>query len=396
MYDVIVVGARCGGAPTAMLVARRGYRVLLVDRATFPSDMALSTHLVWPRGAARLQRWGMLAALEASGCPPLRETTFDVGAFALRAGLPAVDGISAAYAPRRWVLDGLLVEASTAAGAELWEGCTVDELLFDGDTVVGIRGRGPGGRVVQARGALVVGADGMRSRVARLVDAPTYHTRLPVEGTYFSYWSGVPAPGPELYPRPHRAVYVVPTHDDLTLVGVNWPVADWRAARSDIAGHHAAEVTAASPELAQRMAAGRREERWIGGAIPSFFRQPFGPGWALVGDAGYTKDPCTAQGISDAFEHAELLAAAIDDGLTGWRSMAAALAGYQHKRDCSAMPMYEFTSQMATLEPPTPEMVALLESLREDRVGTERFFGVFTGSVAVGDFFGAHPGTEAA
>ena len=391
MYDVIVVGARCGGAPTAMLLAREGHRVLLVDRATFPSDMRLSTHLVWPAGLARLARWGLLEALAASGCPPMIESTFDVGPFALHGPIPTVDGVDVAYVPRRRVLDGLLVEAAVAAGTELWEGTSVEELLVERHSVVGIRGRS-GGRVVTARAALVVGADGMRSRIAELVGAPRYHTRDAVQGAYFSYWSGVPIDSGAMYPRDGRMVYAFPTHDELTLVGVNFTIDRWRQVRADIAGEHFRAVADAAPELAEKLAAGRREERWVGAATPGFFRTPFGPGWALVGDAGHTKDPCTAQGITDAFGQAELLSAAIDDGLSGRRRMDAALADYQRRRDAAALPMYELTSEMARMEQPTPEKAAFLASLHGDRAATEAFFGVFAGSVSVQEFFGP-PGT---
>jgi flavin-dependent dehydrogenase len=387
MYDVIVVGARCGGAPTAMLLARAGHRVLLVDRATFPSDMRLSTHLVWPAGVARLARWGMLDALVATGCPPLSDSVFDVGPFALRGGFPAVHGHRTAYVPRRRILDGLLVEAAVAAGAELWEGCSVEGLLTDGDVVTGIQGRS-GGRAITARARVVIGADGTRSRIAEWVRAARYHSQPAVQGSYFSYWSGVPVETGTLYPRDGHTVYAFPTHDALTLVGVNWTIDRWRAARGDIAGAHFRAVAAAAPDLAERLAAGRREERWVGAATPGFFRTPFGPGWALVGDAGYTKDPCTAQGISDAYGQAERLAAAVADALAGRRRWEEALGDYQRHRDTAALPMYEFTCQTARMEPPSPEQAALLASLRDDPAATERFFGVFSGSVPPHEFFG--------
>jgi flavin-dependent dehydrogenase len=133
MYDVIVVGARCAGSPTAMLLARKGYRVL-VDRTSFPSD-TLSTHYIHQAGGARLKQWGLLDALVASNCPPIREQTFDVGPFALVGTPPPADGVADAYAPRRTVLDQLLVESASAAGAEVRERFTVRELVLDGEQV---------------------------------------------------------------------------------------------------------------------------------------------------------------------------------------------------------------------------------------------------------------------
>jgi flavin-dependent dehydrogenase len=227
----------------------------------------------------------------------------------------------------------------------------------------------------------------MRSAVARMVGAPAYLTRLARQGTYFTYWSGLPVTGATLYSRPYRSVVAFPTHDDRTVVSVSLPVAEFRAARADIEGRYHRTIAEVAPQLAGRLHAGRREERWVGAAVPGFFRRPYGPGWALVGDAGYLKDPCTAQGISDAFHHAELLADAVDAGLRGHRDLGEALAGYEARRNAAARPMYEFTCARAGLEPPAPDMQALLAALRDDPAGTERFFGVFAGVVPVQDFF---------
>ena len=151
MYDVIVVGARCAGASTAMLLARQGHRVLLVDRSTFPSDLRLSTHLVWQPGVAALKRWGLLDELVASGCPPMTTAAMDVGPFTVTGEMPAADGVREAYAPRRIVLDAILVNAAVEAGAELWEGCTVDELLTDDGTGAGPQVRGIRGHLRSGR-----------------------------------------------------------------------------------------------------------------------------------------------------------------------------------------------------------------------------------------------------
>jgi 2-polyprenyl-6-methoxyphenol hydroxylase-like FAD-dependent oxidoreductase len=226
--------------------------------------------------------------------------------------------------------------------------------------------------------------------VARLAGAPTYHERPARQGICFTYWSGVPVPAAAtLYSRPYRSVVTVPTHDDLTVVSISLPVDVFRAARADIATHYARTLGEVAPELAERVRAGRREERWITAATPGFFRRPHGRGWALVGDAGYVKDPCTAQGITDAFHHAELLADAVDTGLRDPRLMPAALAGYEQRRNDAVMAMYEFTWQRAALAPPDPQMQQLLLALRDDPVRTERFFGLFTGSVSVADFSAA-------
>ncbi len=199
-----------------------------------------------------------------------------------------------------------------------------------------------------------------------------------------------------MYSRPYRSVVTFPTHDDLTVVSVNWVIDDYRAVRRDIAGNFLAAVSQIAPELAERLRTATREERWIGTTTPGYFRRPYGPGWALVGDAGYLKDPCTARGITDAFEHAELLACAIHDGLTRRRPLEVALAAYERRRNDAVMPMYEFTDATAGLQPPTPESQALFASFREDQALFERFIGVFAGTVPVQAFFPAPAPQQAA
>ena len=137
-YDAIVVGARGAGSPTAMLHARKGYHVLVVDRAAFPSD-TLSTHILHPPGVAALQRWGLLDRLVATGCPPIDTYSFDFGPFTI-AGAPGTAEAPVAYCPRRTVLDKLLVDGAAEAGTEVREEFTVDDLVVDDGQVVGIRG----------------------------------------------------------------------------------------------------------------------------------------------------------------------------------------------------------------------------------------------------------------
>ena len=172
MYDTIIVGGRCAGASTAMLLARQGFKVLLLDKTTFPSD-TISTHIVWPHGAEILARWGLLPALAATGAPPIcRRMTFDVGPFALRGTIPDANDGAGGFCPRRIILDNLLVGAAAQSGVEVRESFTVDELLVAGDTIVGIRGRGKNAKPVEERARIVIGADGVNSVVARAVRAP--------------------------------------------------------------------------------------------------------------------------------------------------------------------------------------------------------------------------------
>ena len=383
-YDAIVVGARCAGSPTAMLLARKGYRVLLVDRAGFPSD-TLSTHLIHAPGVAALRRWGLLDEVAASGCPPIDTSSFDFGPFTIRGTPQPADGNSTAYAPRRTVLDKILVDGADHAGVEVREHFTLEDLVIEDGTVVGIRGHANGGASVVERARVVIGADGRNSRVAKTVGAERYAEKPMLQWSYYTYWSGLPIDGMEIVIRPDRGWGAFPTNDGLTLVVVGWPYAESTAYKTDVESNYLKTLELA-PEFAARVRSARREERFAGGSVANFFRKPFGPGWALVGDAGYDKDPITAQGISDAFRDAKLCATALDESLAGSRTFEAAMADYQRTRDEQARPMYEFTTQLATLEPPPPEMQQLLGAVHGNPEAMDQFVSVVAGTVSPAEF----------
>jgi 2-polyprenyl-6-methoxyphenol hydroxylase-like FAD-dependent oxidoreductase len=383
-HDVIVIGARCAGSPTAMLLARAGYKVLVVDSATFPSD-TLSTHLIHPLGVAALAKWGLLDRVLATGCPPIDTYTFDVGPFAL-AGRPGTPQSPLAYAPRRTLLDKLLVDAASEAGAEVREGYTVERLIVDNGRVTGIHGSGKGGQPGSEHARFVVGADGRQSLVARTVVPEQYHEKPPICCAYYSYWSNLPMHGRfEAYLRPERAFAAWPTNDDLTLVIGGWPFAQLADHKSDIEGNlfKAFEL---APAFAERVRGARREGRFFGAAVPNYFRKPYGPGWALVGDAGYNKDFITAQGIQDAFRDAELCATALDQTISGRATFDDAMAHYQRTRD-GALPMFEFTCDFAKLEPPPPELQQLLFAMRGNQEAMDGFARVNAGVTSPAEFF---------
>ena len=217
-YDVIVVGARCAGSPTAMLLAQKGYRVLVVDRATFPSD-TVSTHFIHPPGVASLQRWGLLDAVRASGCPPVTTYSFDFGPFRLSGSPQPIDGVAQGYAPRRTVLDKILVDAAASAGAEVREQFIVQEVVTDDDgRVTGIQGRDADGAHVTEEATVVIGADGRYSSLAKAVEPEQYNERPSLEGNYYTYWSNLPVDGFDAVIRPQHGWAAFPTNDDLTLV----------------------------------------------------------------------------------------------------------------------------------------------------------------------------------
>jgi 2-polyprenyl-6-methoxyphenol hydroxylase and related FAD-dependent oxidoreductases len=383
-YDVIVVGSRCAGSPTAMLLARRGYRVLLVDRATFPSD-TISTHVVHPLAVAALRKWGLADALAATGCPPIATYGFDFGTFML-AGAPGTADEPIAYCPRRIVLDKLLLDAAGAAGAEIRLGFIVEDIVAKDGRVVGIRGRSQQGTSVTERAAVVVGADGRNSIVADAVRAQKYNERPTLLAPYYMYCSGLPMDGRyETYMLRNRGLAAAPTHDGLTIVIVAWPHSEFAANKHDLEGS-ALKVLELAPEFAERVRAAKRETRLFGMPTPNYFRKPFGPGWALVGDAGYIRDPITAQGILDAFRDAEACALALDQAFAGASSYEDAMGNYQRARDSSVMSMYEFTCQFATLQPPLPEMRQLLRAMRGNQQAMDGFARMNAGTVSPAEF----------
>jgi flavin-dependent dehydrogenase len=384
-YDAIVVGARCAGAPTAMLLARKGYRVLVVDRASFPSD-TLSTHMIHAPGVAALSRWGLLEQVVATGCPPVETYSFDFGPFTIAGNPRPRDGIATAYAPRRTVLDKILVDAASHAGAEVRERFTVDDVVVEDGTVVGIRGCGEDGKTVLERARVVIGADGRNSHVAKVVRPEQYNEKPMLEQSYYTYWSGLPVSGFEIVIRPDRGWAALPTNDGLTLLVVGWPYAESKAYKSDVEANYLKTLELV-PEIAARVRAATREERFAGGAVPNFFRKPFGPGWALVGDAGYTKDPITAQGISDAFRDAELCATALDETFNGGRPFNEAMSTYHQTRDAAVLPIYEFTTQLATMEAPPVEMQQLLGAVYGNRDAMDSFASITAGTVSPVEFF---------
>jgi 2-polyprenyl-6-methoxyphenol hydroxylase-like FAD-dependent oxidoreductase len=343
MYDAIVVGARCAGAPTAMLLARHGYRVLLLDKATFPSDK-LSTHYIQPGGVKQLEKWGVLDAVKATNCPPLRTFKVFMGDSLLMNAPQEGD----AYCPRRYLLDKILVDAAVAASVELRQAFTVDAITREGATVTGIAGHARGGDTVTEAARIVIGADSHHSIVAKAVNAPKYREREALTGGYYSYFSGVPMEGAEVHVSPLGGVLAFPTNDGQVCRAAGGAKSEWTTYRADIEGTFW-RLMDGSPDFAARVRGGKREERFVGTVdVPNFFRKPWGPGWALVGDAGYMKDPTTGLGIADAFRDAELLADALHEAWKGARPWDEALGDYQAKRDAAALPMYEVTLQMAS------------------------------------------------
>jgi len=334
VYDAIVVGARCAGAPTALLLARRGYRVLLLDRDTFPSDV-ISTHFIWPRGVARLRDWGLLDAVLATNCPPVPRSLTHVAGNVVEEVFAQTADHEFGLCPRRIVFDKLLIDAAVDAGVAFRQRFSVRGLIREDGRVVGISGRFEGGDVVE-RARVVIGADGLHSRIARLVGPEAYHLMPTLAAIYYSYWSGIPMDAVELYwPIPGLGgTIAMPTNNGQVVIGSAFPLSRLDEVRRDPEPAFLGLQERAAPGLWRRMRAGRRESPFRGMAdLPYYARKPFGPGWALVGDAAYHVDPTLGYGISNAFRQIEPLVSALDDVFADRREFDAALGEFQRNRD---------------------------------------------------------------
>ena len=361
-YDVVVVGARAGGAATAMLLARRGLRVLAVDRGAYGTD-TLSTHALMRAGVLQLARWGLLQRIEAEGTPRVRRTVFHYGDEIIDIPIKPRDGVPGLFAPRRTVLDRVLVDAAVEAGADVRHRVRLADLLRGaGRRVEGVVLRDADGGEKTVRAAIVIGADGLRSTVASLVGAPVTRQGRHAAASIYGYWSGLDVDGYHWHWGPATAAGAIPTNGGEVLVFAG--VSAQRFAdevRADVPRGYRRILAETAPELAERLGGAR-----LAGSLhgfpghPGYLRRPWGQGWALVGDSAYFKDPITAHGISDALRDAELLATAVAEGTD------AALAGYEAARDELSTTLFDVTDRIASVAWDTAELKALHQRLSDE------------------------------
>jgi flavin-dependent dehydrogenase len=365
-HDVVIVGGRVAGSATAMLLAHLGHDVVIVDQASFPSD-TVSTHSIARSGVVQLRRWGLVDEVLASGAPAIRQVTFNAAGESTPRTIKDKAGVDFLVAPRRYLLDTLLATAAEHAGAEVHTGITVTGLQRDGGgRVVGVSGHDRTGDRVQIGARYVIGADGLRSRVAGLVDATINETGRAGGAAQYTYYAGSPWTDIEFFVAERSFAGVFPTHDGQACIWVCTPSADAKAVRRRTGSRVEAFgqlLERSAPELAERLRHARRTSP-VQGMLrqPNQLRQAFGPGWALVGDAGYYRDAITAYGISDAFRDAEFLAVALDRALNGDGEEVTALSAYQQHRDQALREIFEITCRLAAY-PPVPTFVELQKQL---------------------------------
>lgn len=381
-YDVVIAGGRCAGAATAMLLARSGLRVLVVDPMRRGSD-TLSTHALMRAAVLQLARWGLLDRLRAAGTPTIGSTTFHYGGESITVPIKNRDGVDGLYAPRRTVLDPILLDAAETAGAEIALGHAVVGLRCDGDgRVRGATIAGAEGGEVEVAADVVIGADGVRSRIAGLVGAVEEQVAGSATASIYGYHRDLGVEGFHWYYQVGASVGAIPTNDGDTCVFASLPPTRFEASRSKGLETVFREVLQqVSPEFAARVAGTARSSKLRGFAgVRGYLRRSAGPGWALVGDAGYFKDPLTAHGITDALRDAELLARSVVAGGDD------ALAGYQRTRDGLVRGLFAVTDRIASFDWDLEEVkalhlglsremnaeVELLQSLQDTPMGTRR------------------------
>jgi flavin-dependent dehydrogenase len=367
-HDVVVVGGRVAGATTAMLLARAGLDVAVVDRSVLPSDTT-STHSLVRGGVVQLARFGLLDDVLASGAPAIRTVTFHQGS-GPSVTLPVKEraGVDLMLAPRRYVLDDILAEHAVAAGAVLADRTSAGRVVRD-DTgrVTGVLTTGPDGWPEVWHARLVVGADGVRSRMADRVGAVVRERHIPSGACFYTYVADVDWSGFEFHLAEGAFAGVFPTHHGEAAVWLMLP--HTRAAKSVLrAGDRKLEawlglLDAFAPRLADRVRGGTVRAPLRGTlGLPNQVRQAAGPGWALVGDAGYHRDPITGHGITDALRDAELLADAVTAVLRDGADERTALTTYERERDRALTETFRITRELGAF-PPLARFVQLQREL---------------------------------
>jgi flavin-dependent dehydrogenase len=359
-YDVVIVGARCAGAATALLLARSGAKVLVVDGQAFGSD-TMSTHALMRGAVLQLERWGLSPRVVAAGTPAIRSTTFHYGDEAIRVDIKPDHGVDCLFAPRRTVLDPLLVDAAREAGAEVRHGVALSALQFaSSGRVIGASLKDLAGACMTVRSDIVIGADGRQSTVAQFVNAKAYVEGSHASGLVFGYFEGLNRDGSHWHFAENLAAGVIPTNAAHCIFAAV-PAARFRATfRGDVMRGFLRVLGSIGPELRADVDRATQIGRLRGfGGATSCLRQCHGAGWALVGDAGYFKDPLTAHGITDALRDAQLLSRAIADGGTR------ALETYQCERDALSLPFIRVTDAIASFSWGLNEVKQLHSELSE-------------------------------
>ena len=379
-YDVIVVGGSVSGSPTAMLLARRGFKVLLVDKQIFPRDTN-STHFIWPRGVSYLKRWGLVEKFRGK-VPQCREMEINIEGISLVGSVPVADlekrfqslhgdaeNVAGFYmGPRRYFLDAILIEAAQEAGAHVRQGFVFESVISENDVVKGISGRNADGSEFKAYASLVIGADGRFSSFADQVGASQIDYRPLSTFAYYGYFSGISQSRLAIHKRGRLGTAIFPTMNDTQMALVYGPTAWWDTFRKNAEKNFHFTFDYCAPEIAEKISAGRREEAFKAcGAMPAFKRDSVGKGWLLIGDAGSFKDQVSAMGITHAFRDAELVTRYIERAFSQGANTGAVLAEYVETRASDYDSYFDLVCQVAEMNPYSKADVEHYYSIRNDQ-----------------------------
>ncbi|SFM78000.1 FAD-dependent oxidoreductase [Marinobacter zhejiangensis] len=387
-YDVIVVGGSVSGAPTAAWLARKGFRVLVVEKATFPRD-ANSTHFIWPRGMSYLNRLGVADRI-LEETPHFKQMEINIEGIRLHGGVPIQairdrfvalhgddHGVVDYYAgPRRFFLDQVLLEEAQASGAEVRQATRVESLIEEDGAVVGIRAVPADGAAFEARARVVIGADGRMSQFATQVNAQKTAVREKSTFAYYGYFSGIDKPELCIHKRGRFGTAIFPTMEDRHLVLVYGPTEWWGDFSKDPETSFFKTYEFVAPDVAELVKQGERVEPFKAmGRMVAFHRENWGNGWALVGDACSFKDQWTAMGITHALRDAELLSTHLAMYLNGDKDWDTTMSDYSAVRFSDYEDYWNLVCDGAEMHPYTREELEFFHGIEGDQDKVDQFIG---------------------
>ena len=397
-FDVIVVGGSVSGAPTATWLARKGYKVLMVEKDTFPRDTN-STHFIWPRGMSYLNRLGVADKILAQ-TPSFKKLEVSIEGISLHGGVPlqAVKdrfialhgddhGVVDYYAgPRRFFLDKVLLDEARASGVDVREATTVQSLIIEDGVVTGVRGSGPDGLMLAARAKVVVGADGRMSQFAGMVGAEKTVVREKSTFAYYGYFSGINKPELCIHKKGRFGTAIFPTMEDRHLVLVYGPTAWWSDFSKDPEANFHKTYDFVAPDVAAVVAKGKRVEPFKAmGRMVAFHRQNFGKGWVLVGDACSFKDQWTAMGITHSLRDAELVSGYLDRVLKGEARFEQAMADYAEVRFADYEDYWTMVCDGAEMTPYEKAHLEFFHAIQGDQAKVDKFMAQVGDTISLKD-----------
>jgi 2-polyprenyl-6-methoxyphenol hydroxylase-like FAD-dependent oxidoreductase len=373
-----------------MLLARRGHKVLVVERQAFPRD-TLSTHFIWPRGVSYLKRWGLAERVFAK-TPRFERMEVNIEGISLVGGVPLRDvqqrftqlhgdaeNVTNFYCgPRRFFLDQLLLDAARESGVEVRESTTCLAPIVENGVVCGVTISGPTRKTENIKARLVIGADGRFSGFVKQVGSKTVDLRLPSTFAYWGYFSGIQKEELAIHKKGRLGTAIFPASHGTHMVLVYGPTAWWDGFRREAEKNFYWTYEFCAPDVAELIRAGKREEPYKAcGTMPAFHRELHGPGWALVGDAGSFKDQVTAMGITHSFRDAELITGFIHRGLSGDVLMDEALGEYSRVRYADYHEYFDMVCHVAEMNAYTRAELEFFYSIRNNQQQIDQLISQF-------------------